>query len=48
MFGAELVATKIVMENLQEIIYKLSKMGVKIYGPSYIYGDNQYVIPINV
>ena len=38
------MATKIVMENLQEIIYKLSMMGVKMYGPSYIYGDNILVI----
>ena len=31
---------KIVIENLQGIIYKLGMMVVPIFGPSYIFGDN--------
>ena len=38
MFGAEFVATNIVMETLQGVRYKLKIMGVPISGLSYIYG----------
>ena len=40
MFGAEFVAMKIVIGNLCGIIYNMRMMGVPIYDPSYIYGDN--------
>ena len=36
MFGAEFVATNIVMETLQGVRYKLKIMGVPISGLSYI------------
>ena len=44
MFGAEFVATNIIMETLQGIRYALRMMGIPISGPSYIYGDNMSVI----
>ena len=44
MFGEEFVAMKIVMETLRGIRYNLRIMGVPIYGPSYIYGNNMQVI----
>ena len=44
MFGAEFVAMKQGMEALRGLRYKLRMMGVKISGPSYIYGDNMSVI----
>ena len=37
---------KFFMETLQGIRYKLRMMGVPIYGPLYIYGDNMLVIHI--
>jgi hypothetical protein len=43
-FGAEFVAMKIGMESLRRLCYKLRMMGVRISGPSYIYGDNMLVI----
>ena len=43
-FGAEFVATKIGMESLRGLHYKLCMMGVGISGPLYIYGDNTLVI----
>ena len=43
-FGAEFVATKIVMETLWGIRYKLRMMGVPTSGPLYIYGENMLVI----
>jgi hypothetical protein len=43
-FGAEFVAMKIRMESLRRLRYKLQMMGVPIWGPSLIYGDNMYVI----
>jgi hypothetical protein len=43
-FGAEFVAMKIRMESLRGLRYKLRMMGVRISGPSYIYGDNMLVI----
>ena len=44
MFGVEFFAMKIVTKTIQGISYKLKMMGVPIYGPSYIYGDNMLVI----
>ena len=41
---AEFVAMKHVVETLRDIWYKLRMMGVPIEGPSYIYGDNMFVI----
>ena len=38
---------KIVIETLRGIMYKLRKMGVPIYGPSYIHGYNISVIRNN-
>ena len=43
-FGAEFVAMKIGMESLRGLQYKLRMMGVPIWGPSLIYGDNMSVI----
>ena len=43
-FGTEFVAMKQGMEALWGLHYKLGMMGVKISGPSYIYGDNMSVI----
>jgi hypothetical protein len=43
-FGSEFVALKHGMETLRGLRYKLRMMGVEIYGPSYIYGDNMSVI----
>ena len=44
MFGAEFVATKLGMESLRGLRYKLRIMGVPIFGPSLIYGDKISVI----
>ena len=43
-FDADFVAMKIGMENLRGLWYKLRMMGIPLSGPSYIYGDNMYVI----
>ncbi len=43
-FGAEFVAMKIGMESLRGLQYKLWMMGVPIWGPLLIYGDNMSVI----
>ena len=43
-FRDEFVAMKHVVETLRGIWYKLRMMGVPIEGPSYIYGDNMFVI----
>jgi len=43
-FGAEFVAMKTGMESLRGLRYKLRMMGVPIWGPSLIYGDNMSVI----
>jgi hypothetical protein len=43
-FGAEFVAMRIGMESLRGLRYKLRMMGVPIWGPSLIYGDNMSVI----
>ena len=44
MFGAEFVAMKLVMELLRGIRYRIRMMGVPIFGPSLIYGDNMSII----
>jgi hypothetical protein len=43
-FGAEFVAMKIGIKSLRGLCYKLRMMGIRISGPSYIYGDNMLVI----
>ena len=43
-FGAEFVAMKQDVEALRGIRFKLRMMGVKIDGPTYVYGDNMSVI----
>ena len=43
-FGAEFVAMKQGMEYVRGLRYKLRMMGVRISGPTYIYGDNMSVI----
>ena len=43
-FGADFVTMSIVVEILQEIIFKRRMMGVPISVPSYIYVDNMMVI----
>ena len=43
-FGAEFVAMKNGMETLRGVRYKLRMMGIPIYGPAYVYGDNMSVI----
>ena len=44
MFGAECVAIKQGVEELRGIKYTLRMMGVGIDGPTYVYGDNMFVI----
>ena len=43
-FGAEFLAMKQGLEALRGIRFKLRMMGVKIDVPTYVYGDNMYVI----
>jgi len=43
-FGAEFVAMKVGIETVRGIRYKLRMMGVKLSGPTYVYGDNMSVI----
>ena len=43
-FGAESVALKNGMEVLRGLHYKLRMMGVRLSGPSFVYGDNMSVI----
>jgi len=43
-FGAEFVAMKHGIETVRGIRYKLRMMGVKLSGPTYVYGDNMSVI----
>jgi len=43
-FGAEFVAMKIGIETVRGIRYKLRMMGVRLSGPTYVYGDNMSVI----
>ena len=43
-FGSEFVAVTHGVETLHGLRYKLRMMGVHIDGPTYVYGDNMYVI----
>ena len=43
-FGAQCVSMKQGVEALRGIIFKLRMMGIRIDGPTYVYGDNMYVI----
>ncbi len=43
-FGAEFVAMKHGIETCRGIRYKLRMMGIKISGPTFVYGDNMSVI----
>ena len=43
-FGAEFVAMTQGVEALRGIRFNLRMMGVKIDGPTYVYGDNMYVL----
>ena len=43
-FGSEFLAMKQCVEALRGIRFKLRMMGVKIDGPTYVYGDNIYVL----
>jgi len=43
-FGLEFVAMEHGIETLRGIRYKLRMMGVKVDGPTYIFGDNMSVI----
>ena len=43
-FGAEFVITKQGTEAVRGLCYKLRMMGVRISGPTYVYGDNTSVI----
>ena len=43
-FGADFVAMKQCVEALRGIRFKLRMMGVKIDGPTYLYGDNMSFI----
>ena len=44
-FGSEFVAMTHRVETLSGLRYKICMMGVFIYGPTYVYGDN---ININI
>jgi hypothetical protein len=46
-FGAEFVAVKNGIETTRGLRYKLRMMGVAIYDPTYIYGDNMLVVHNN-
>ena len=43
-FGAEFVAMKHGIETVRGIRYKLRMMGLKLSGPTFVYGDNMSVI----
>jgi hypothetical protein len=43
-FGAEFVAVKNGIDNCRGLRYKLRMMGVTLIGPTYVYGDNMYVV----
>ena len=43
-FGANFVSKKQGVEALRGIRFKLQIMGIKIGGPTYVYGDNMSVI----
>ena len=43
-FGSEFVAIKTAMESVRGLRYKQHMMGVPLAGPTYMYGDNMFVI----
>jgi hypothetical protein len=43
-FGAEFVAMKNGIQTFRGLQYKLRVMGVPLSGPTYVYGDNMYVV----
>jgi hypothetical protein len=43
-FGADFVAMKNGIETCRGLRYKLRMMGVALSGPTYVYGDNMYVV----
>jgi hypothetical protein len=43
-FGAEFVAMKNGIETCCGLRYKLRMMGVTLSGPTYVYGENMYVV----
>jgi hypothetical protein len=43
-FGAEFVAMKNGIETCRDFCYKLRMMGVNLSGPTYVYGDNMYIV----
>ena len=43
-FGAEFVAMKHGNEKLRGLRYKCRMMGIPLFGPSYVYGDNKSAI----
>ncbi len=40
-FGSEFVAMKHGIKTLRGLRYKIRMMGIPLYGPTYIYGDNK-------
>ena len=44
LFGTEFVTMKQGIDALRDLRYKLRMMGIPIFGPSYIYGDNMSVV----
>ena len=43
-FGSEFCAMKLCCEYLRGLRYKLRMMGIPVYGPAYVHGDNQSVL----
>jgi len=43
-FGSEFCAMKTCCEYVRGLRYKLRMMGIPVYGPTFIYGDNQSVL----
>jgi hypothetical protein len=43
-FGAEFVAMNNGIETCSGLRYKLRMMGVALSGPTFVYGDNMYVV----
>ena len=43
-FSAECIAIKLCCEYIRGLRYKLSMMGIAVDMPSFLFGDNQYVL----
>ena len=43
-FGSEFMSMKQATEYLKGLRYKLRMMGIPVYGPAFVYGDNQSVL----